>query len=102
MRRPGIAAATVAATAAGTGTTPTAGAAATTAATAVPPTVDASIAGLPAFPAGGPIPIGVAVAQTSNTALLGQEQVIGARIAETYFNGKGGINGTPFKLIFEF
>ena len=47
------------------------------------------------------IPIGIAVAQTSNVALLGQEQVIGAKIAEKYFNDKGGVNGTPIKLIFQ-
>ena len=47
------------------------------------------------------IPIGIAVAQTSNVALLGQEQVIGAKIAEQFFNQKGGINGTPIKLIFQ-
>ncbi len=46
-------------------------------------------------------PIGVAVAQTSNVALLGQEQVIGAKIAEAYFNEQGGVNGTPIKLIFQ-
>lgn len=44
------------------------------------------------------IPIGVAVSQTSNVALLGQEQVTGAKLAETYFNENGGINGTPIKL----
>jgi branched-chain amino acid transport system substrate-binding protein len=49
----------------------------------------------------GTIPIGVAVAQTSNVALLGQEQVAGARIAEKYFNDQGGINGTPIKLVFQ-
>ena len=38
------------------------------------------------------IPIGVAVAQTSNVALLGQEQVAGAKIAEKYFNDKGGVS----------
>jgi branched-chain amino acid transport system substrate-binding protein len=48
-----------------------------------------------------PIAIGVSVAQTSNTALLGREQVIGAQIAESFFNSRGGINGTPFKLFFE-
>jgi branched-chain amino acid transport system substrate-binding protein len=48
-----------------------------------------------------PIPIGIAVAQTSNTALLGQEQVIGAQLAEKYFNARGGVNGTPIKLIFQ-
>ncbi len=51
--------------------------------------------------AGASIPIGVAVAQTSNVALLGQEQVIGAKIAEQYFNKKGGVNGTPIKLVFQ-
>ncbi|WP_019009514.1 ABC transporter substrate-binding protein [Deinococcus aquatilis] len=48
-----------------------------------------------------PVPIGVAVAQTSNTALLGQEQVIGAKFAEKFLNARGGINGTPFKLVFQ-
>jgi branched-chain amino acid transport system substrate-binding protein len=49
----------------------------------------------------GAIPIGIAVAQTSNVALLGQEQVAGAKIAEKYFNDGGGINGTPIKLVFQ-
>jgi branched-chain amino acid transport system substrate-binding protein len=49
----------------------------------------------------GGIPIGIAVAQTSNVALLGQEQVAGARIAEKYFNEKGGVNGTPIRLVFQ-
>ena len=49
----------------------------------------------------GAIPIGVAFAQTSNVALLGQEGVAGAKIAEKYFNDKGGVNGTPIKLIFQ-
>ncbi len=48
-----------------------------------------------------PIKIGVAVAQTSNVALLGQEQVIGAKIAEKYFNDKGGINGRPIELVIQ-
>ncbi|MBW4665399.1 MAG: ABC transporter substrate-binding protein [Chroococcus sp. CMT-3BRIN-NPC107] len=47
------------------------------------------------------IPIGIAVAQTSNVALLGQEQVAGVKIAEKYFNSKGGINGTPIKVILQ-
>lgn len=47
------------------------------------------------------IPIGIAVAQTSNVALLGQEQVIGAKLAETYFNDRGGVQGTPIKLVFQ-
>ncbi|MCU0567140.1 MAG: ABC transporter substrate-binding protein [Oculatellaceae cyanobacterium Prado106] len=50
---------------------------------------------------GNPIPIGIAVAQTSNVALLGQEQVVGAKIAEEYFNQEGGVNGTPIRLVFQ-
>jgi branched-chain amino acid transport system substrate-binding protein len=34
-------------------------------------------------------------------ALFGQEQVIGAQIAEEYLNQKGGVNGRPIKLIFQ-
>ena len=47
------------------------------------------------------IPIGIGVAQTSNVALLGQEQVAGAKIAEKYFNDKGGVDGTPIRLVFQ-
>ena len=47
---------------------------------------------------GNAISLGVAVAQTSNVALLGQEQVIGVKLAEKFFNDKGGVNGTPIKL----
>lgn len=50
---------------------------------------------------GEPIAIGVAVAQTSNVALLGQEQVIGAKIAENFFNQAGGVNGRPIKLLLQ-
>ena len=50
---------------------------------------------------GTAIPIGIAVAQTSNVALLGQEEVIGAKLAETFFNQRGGVNGTPIKLVFQ-
>ena len=58
---------------------------------------------LPAMaePVAKPIPIGVAVATTSNVALFGEEQVNGARIAEAYINAQGGVNGTPIKLIFQ-
>lgn len=48
-----------------------------------------------------PVLIGIGVAQTSNVALLGQEQVIGAQIAEAYFNERGGINGRPIRLVFQ-
>lgn len=47
------------------------------------------------------IPIGVALAQTSNVALLGQEGIQGAKIAEKYFNDKGGVDGTPIKLVLQ-
>jgi branched-chain amino acid transport system substrate-binding protein len=47
------------------------------------------------------IPIGIGVAQTSNVALLGQEEATGAKLAEQYFNQKDGINGTPIKLVFQ-
>jgi len=47
------------------------------------------------------IPIGIGVAQTSNVSLLGQEEVAGAKIAEKYFNDRGGISGTQIKLVFQ-
>jgi branched-chain amino acid transport system substrate-binding protein len=47
------------------------------------------------------IAIGAALAQTSNVALLGQEQVVGVKLAEKYFNEKGGVNGTPIKVILQ-
>ena len=49
----------------------------------------------------GAIPIGIAFAQTSNVALLGQEGIAGVKIAEKYFNDKGGVNGTPIKLVIQ-
>ena len=48
-----------------------------------------------------PIPLGIGVAQTSNVALFGEEEVNGARIAEKLLNSQGGVNGTPVKLIFQ-
>ena len=53
------------------------------------------------FAADPPIPIGVSVAQTGPVALAGQEQVLGAQIAEDYFNKHGGVNGRPIKLVFQ-
>jgi branched-chain amino acid transport system substrate-binding protein len=53
------------------------------------------------LPAADPVPIGIAVAQTGNVALFGQEQVIGAQIAEDFFNKRGGVNGRPIKLVFQ-
>jgi len=51
--------------------------------------------------ASGAIPIGIAFAQTSNVALLGQEGIDGVKIAAKYFNDKGGINGKPIKLVLQ-
>lgn len=102
---------------AGTGASATSAAEAPAAATAAPaeataaPAMEATAAPAEAATApaasggpaasGEPIPIGVGVAQTSNVALLGSEQVIGAQIAEEYFNKNGGVNGRPIKLIFQ-
>ena len=61
----------------------------------------ALIGGSPVGYAADPIPIGVSVAQTGPVALAGQEQVLGAQISEEYFNKKGGVNGRPFKLVFQ-
>ena len=88
--------ATVAPTAAAEGTTaPTT--IADGAATAAPTTA----AGSGGAASGDPIVIGIGVAQTSNTALLGQEQVVGAQIAEAFFNGRGGVNGRQIKLVYQ-
>lgn len=54
-----------------------------------------------ADPVATPIPIGIAVAQTSNVALFGQEQVNGAKIAEARINAAGGVGGAPIALIFQ-
>lgn len=65
------------------------------------PSPIASVSPSPSPTGGVAIPIGVGVAQTSNVALLGQEQIAGVKIAEKYFNEKGGINGTPIKLVLQ-
>jgi len=48
-----------------------------------------------------PIKIGVAVAQSGTASPFGTEQVIGAEIAEAYFNEMGGVNGVPIDIIFQ-
>jgi branched-chain amino acid transport system substrate-binding protein len=89
-----------------TGATQTAVASPAANASSAPSTAPAA-SGSPAASASGaassgePIPIGIAVAQSSNVALLGQEQVIGAQIAEEFFNNRGGVNGRPIKLFFQ-
>jgi len=47
-----------------------------------------------------PIPIGLAVAQTSNAALFGQEQVDGAKIAQARQNAARGAHETTISLVF--
>jgi branched-chain amino acid transport system substrate-binding protein len=47
------------------------------------------------------IPIGIGFAQTGNAALLGQDGINGVKIAEKYFNDKGGVNGTPIRLVYQ-
>jgi branched-chain amino acid transport system substrate-binding protein len=72
--------------------------------TTASPTTSPSLAASSESSPGGnsnTIYIGIGVAQTSNVALLGQEQVAGAKIAEKYFNDKGGVDGTPIKLVFQ-
>lgn len=46
-----------------------------------------------------PILIGAALAETSNLALLGQEQKEGVRLAEELINARGGVNGRPIKIL---
>lgn len=75
---------------------------AATAINATQPTgATAAAGGTAAAVSGEAIPIGIAVAQTSNVALLGQEEVTGAKIAEDFFNQRGGVNGRPIKLVFQ-
>ncbi len=50
---------------------------------------------------GQPIPIGLAIATTSNVALLGEEEKNGGLLAEKFFNDRGGVNGRPIKVILQ-
>lgn len=54
-----------------------------------------------AWPQAQPILIGIAVTQSGNIALAGQEQILGAQIAEAYFNNLGGVSGRPVKLVLQ-
>jgi branched-chain amino acid transport system substrate-binding protein len=49
------------------------------------------------------IPIGIAFSQTGagSAPLIGQDGINGIKIAEKYFNDKGGVNGTPIKLVIQ-
>jgi branched-chain amino acid transport system substrate-binding protein len=98
------AAAGAAATTAKTAAT-TAGGGATTAAPAATTAAGATTAAAPAAsgPAtGAPIKLGVAVAQSGGGAsLLGQDQVVGVKIAADYFNKQGGVNGRPIEIVLQ-
>ena len=49
-----------------------------------------------------PVKLGVALGQTgATTANLAQDQTIGVKLAEKYFNDNGGINGRPLKLVIQ-
>jgi branched-chain amino acid transport system substrate-binding protein len=50
---------------------------------------------------GQPIPIGLAIATTSNVALLGEEEKNGGLLAEKFFNDRGGVNGRPIKVVLQ-
>lgn len=50
---------------------------------------------------GEPVRIGIAVAESGNAALFGQEQVIGAELARDYYNSLGGVAGRPIELVFQ-
>ncbi len=82
-------------------TTAMAGETATTAMMGETPTT-AMVGGMVNTPTSGEaVPLGIALAQTGPVALLGQEEVTGAQVAETFFNDRGGINGRPIKLMFQ-
>ena len=53
------------------------------------------------FGTNGPIPIGVAIALTGPAAAAGADEANGAKVAEKYFNDKGGVNGRPIRVIIE-
>jgi branched-chain amino acid transport system substrate-binding protein len=103
--------------AAAPGTTAAAGAEATTAKAAATTAAGAATTAAPATttagattaaqaatgPAtGAPIKLGVAVAQSGGGAsLLGQDQVVGVKIAADYFNKQGGVNGRPIEIVLQ-
>lgn len=75
------------------------------ASTAAPAAAATPAAGASATPDNSskePIKIGVAIGQTgATTANLAQDQTIGVKLAEKYFNGKGGVNGRQIKLVIQ-
>jgi len=76
--------------------------AASAASSATQPAASAATgSGSPVALSGQPIPIGLAIATTSNVALLGEEEKNGGLLAEKFFNDRGGVNGRPIKVILQ-
>ena len=74
------------------------------AATTAPPAAAATAAATPAAGTGSkdPIKLGIALGQTgATTANLAQDQTIGVKLAEAFFNAKGGINGRKLELVIQ-
>jgi branched-chain amino acid transport system substrate-binding protein len=91
-----------AATTAPAATTASASAATTSSANATQPAASAASGNAsPAALSGQPIPIGLAIARTSNVALLGEEEKNGGLLAEKFFNDRGGVNGRPIKVVLQ-
>ena len=82
--------------------TTAAGSAAAPSVSATAPAASAATgSGSPAALSGQPIPIGLAIATTSNVALLGEEEKNGGLLAEKFFNDRGGVNGRPIKVVLQ-
>jgi branched-chain amino acid transport system substrate-binding protein len=81
--------------------TTAAGSAAAPSVSATSPAASAATGGTPAALSGQPIPIGLAIATTSNVALLGEEEKNGGLLAEKFFNDRGGVNGRPIKVVLQ-
>lgn len=57
-------------------------------------------------PAGGeedaseaPVPLGAALATTTNAALIGRDELLGVEIAQEVLNAQGGIGGRPIDIV---
>ena len=69
------------------------------------PAAGAATTAPPASGGGGskdPIKLGIAIGQTgATTANLAQDQTLGVKLAEKFFNDKGGINGRKLELVIQ-
>lgn len=79
-----------------------AAAAVTTAAPAAGTAATTTPAAAPSSGSKDPIKLGIALGQTgATTANLAQDQTIGVKLAEKFFNDKGGINGRKLELVIQ-